>query len=291
MVIMRHRAKRQILVTENDPGPGVAVSTFAHEYPRGSHVPPHAHGADQLIYASRGVMEVTAGRRLWMIPPQFGLWIPTRTIHHIRMPEPVSMRTVYLRPALTGRATTCAVLHVTPFLRELIFEIVRVGRLRARNRMECALRDLLIAQLSQASSLPTGVALPRDARADAVARAVLEGSALRTSLAALCLSAGVSVRTLQRAFRKEVGLDFETWRRQVRLMKAIELLVAGRSVKEAAFRVGYQESNGLVALFRETFGRTPKAWISAIASRPSPIDGPKRLASGGRTVRPPASSR
>jgi AraC family transcriptional regulator of arabinose operon len=251
-------------VTQNDPGPGVAVSTFAHEYPGGSRVPSHAHGADQLIYASRGVMEVTAGRRLWMIPPHFGLWIPASTVHHLRMPESVSMRTVYLRPALTRRPATCAVLHVAPFFRELIFEIVRVGRLRVRHREEGALRDLLVAQLNHASSLPTGVALPRDARADAVARAVLEGAALKTSLAALCFSAGVSVRTLQRAFRKEVGLDFETWRRHVRLMKAIELLVAGCSVKEAAFRVGYQESNGLVTLFRATFGQTPKAWMSAI---------------------------
>ena len=47
-------------------------------------------------------------------------------------------------------------------------------------------------------------------------------------------------------------------------MKAVELLVAGQSVKEAAFHVGYQEPNALVTLFRQTFGRTPKAWISAI---------------------------
>jgi len=48
------------------------------------------------------------------------------------------------------------------------------------------------------------------------------------------------------------------------LTKAVELLVAGRSVKEAAFGVGYQESKALVARFRETFGLTPKAWMSAI---------------------------
>ena len=59
-------------------------------------------------------------------------------------------------------------------------------------------------------------------------------------------------------------MDFETWRRQVRLMKAVELLVVGHSVKAAAFGVGYQEPKALVALFRETFGITPKAWMSAI---------------------------
>jgi len=260
---MRQSRPNQTIVTENDPGPGIAVSTFAHDYPRGSYVPPHAHGSDQLVYASRGLMEVAADRRLWFIPPHFGLWIPARTIHRIRMPEPVSMRTLYLRPALTD-GNTCAVFHITPFLRELIFEIVRLGRLRLRNRVESACLDLLVAQLRNASAVPTGVGLPTDVRAEAVARAVLDQPGSRSSLRSLCVSAGVSVRTLQRIFRKDVGLDFETWRRQVRLMKAVELLVAGRSVKEASFQVGYHEPKALVVLFRQTFGRTPKAWISAI---------------------------
>src|SRR5262245_13092250 len=174
MVVMRHGLEPAALVREYDPTPGVAVATFAHDYPRGFHVPPHAHGSDQLVYASRGVMEVAADARLWMIPPHFGLWIPARTIHQLRMPEPVSMRTLYLRPALTGYWTTCAVFHITPFFRELIFEIVRMGRLRMRQRVERACRDLLVEQLRNASPVPTGVGLPRDPRANQVARAVLE---------------------------------------------------------------------------------------------------------------------
>jgi methylphosphotriester-DNA--protein-cysteine methyltransferase len=80
-----------------------------------------------------------------------------------------------------------------------------------------------------------------------------------------CAAAGVSVRTLERIFRREVGTNLETGRRQVRLMKAIELLFSGSSVKEAAFAVGYQQSNSLVGLFRRMLATTPKAWISALA--------------------------
>ena len=47
-------------------------------------------------------------------------------------------------------------------------------------------------------------------------------------------------------------------------MKAIEMLVAGCRVKEVAFAVGYQHSGAFVALFRQTFGITPKAWMSAL---------------------------
>ena len=255
---------RQLLVTENDPTPGVSVATHSREYPRGSRIPVHAHGSHQLVYASRGIMEVSSGRSLWKIPPHFGLWIPARIPHRIRMPEAVSMRTLYLRPAGSRLPVSCTVLHIGTFLRELIVEIVRVGRLRIRNRIECALRDLLVAELERASPVPTGINFPADSRAHSVAQIVMEDPGCPVSLKSMCVSAGVSVRTFERTFRREVGTDFECWRRQVRLMKAIEMLVAGYRVKEVAFAVGYQHPGAFVTLFRETFGTTPKAWVSGL---------------------------
>ena len=255
---------RHALVTENDPERGVSISTHAHDYARGSRVPEHAHGSDQLIYASRGMMEVAVGGNLWVIPPHFGLWIPARTRHQIRMPENVAMRTLYLRRGLTGLQPVCTVLHVGSLLRELIFETVRAGNLRIRNRIECALRDLLIAQLEIATPVPTGITFPKERRAAAIAQRILQNPGLHTSLASMCASAGVSVRTLERTFRREAGIDFKSWRRQVRLMKAIELLISGSSVKEVSSFVGYRQPTAFVALFKATFRITPKAWVSTL---------------------------
>jgi AraC-like DNA-binding protein len=248
-----------------DPKPGVSVATLSYEYPAGFRVPEHAHGSDQLIYAIRGVMEVSAGQIVWLIPPHFALWIPARTYHRIHMPGPVSMRTLYLRRGLVSALPAdCAVLHVTPLLRELTVEAVRIGQLHARNRQECALRDLLISHLEKASPVPTFVTLPKEPRALAVAQAVLANPARSKTLAALCADAGVSVRTIERAFQKDTGAGFESWRRQVRLMKAVELLVSGCSVKEVAFGVGYCRPSAFVEMFRRSFGTTPKAWMVAL---------------------------
>ena len=52
-------------------------------------------------------------------------------------------------------------------------------------------------------------------------------------------------------------------------MKAVELLAAGRSIKEGSFAVGYQQASTFVAMFRRSLGVTPKAWISALTARPS----------------------
>ena len=267
-MLLRHNIsllRQSNILTEYDPKRGVSVATLSYEYPSRFRVPEHAHGSDQLIYAVSGIMEVSSGQSMWLIPPHFALWIPARTHHWIHMPGAVSMRTLYLRANLTARREpVCSVLHVTPFLRELIVEIVRVGKLRMRNRYECALRDLLIAQLRRASPMPTFVTLPREKRALAVAQAILRNPAESKPMAILCSQAGVSVRTIEREFRKDVGTSFESWRRQARLTKAVELLVSGYSIKEVAGKVGYCQPSAFVEMFRRTFGTTPKAWISAL---------------------------
>lgn len=248
-----------------EPGRGVSVSSLAYEYPAGCLVPPHAHLSDQLIYATRGVMEVMVKQSYWLIPPQFALWIPAGTRHRIRMPSAVSMRTLYLRPGTAaGMPRHCAVLQVARLLREVIVEIVRRQRLRTRVPLHEALKTVLVANLSSSNRIQTSLALPRDRRAAAVARATMDDFVARRRFTELCQNAGASARTIQRIFLREVGSSFETWRRQARLMKAIELLVAGCSVKETASRVGYQQTGAFVVMFRATFGKPPQAWLASL---------------------------
>lgn len=264
---MRHNIlhMRQACITQYDPGPFVSISTLAYEYPALYRVPEHAHGSGQVIYAIHGVMEISVGQSYWLLPPQLALWIPPRTTHKIRMPGPVSMRTLFLRPSVARRMpASCTVLYVRPLLRELIVETVQIDRLFINNRRHCALRDLLISELESASPVLTSVTVPQDGRALAVAQRILDDPAQGRSLPALCATAGVSVRTVERVFQREVGVSFESWRRQVRLMKAIELLAAGCSLKEVAYKVGYERSSTLVTIFRQMMGTTPKSWAASL---------------------------
>ena len=174
------------------------------------------------------------------------------------------MRALYMRRALASISPTCTVLHAGGLLREIIVEIVRVGRLRKGWPVERALCEVLISELKRAPAIPTAIDLPNDRRALAVARAVMDSATVNTPLKSLCASVGVSVRTLERLYRRDIGSNFESWRRQWRLMKAIELLVAGHTVKRAAGAVGYRHAGAFVALFKNAFGATPKAWIQAL---------------------------
>jgi AraC-like DNA-binding protein len=264
IAFMRHGE----ILREYDPGRGVSVAALTYDYLAGYHVPEHKHGSDQLIYATQGVMEVFSEQSIWLVPPQFAVWIPSRIAHRIRMCSAVSMRTLYFRPGLVFRKSPGnSVLHITPLLRELIIEAVRLGRLRMKNRHECALRDLIKLYVAQASSAPIFVVMPTEPRAARVAQAIFEDPGHAPSLTCLCSNAALSVRTLQRIFQREVGTDPDSWRRQVRLTRAVNLLVSGCSVKEASFTVGYSQPSAFVAAFRHLFSSTPKAWVAALGPK------------------------
>lgn len=126
------------------------------------------------------------------------------------------------------------------------------------------MQALIVAELQRAVPIPSFVTLPKDRRAQLVAEAVMSSRDAAASLAVLSKSAGASVRTVERAFRRDTGLSFESWRRQFRLMIAIELLVDGATVKEVAFQVGYSQPSAFVQMFRSTLGATPRAWVSAL---------------------------
>ena len=251
MADMRHG----ILLREFDPPAGTAVSALAYEYRAGTRVGDHAHGADQLIYATKCIMEVSSEQRIWTILPQFALWIPAGTVHRTRVLGAVYMHSLYFRKRVVPRRPAQgSVLYVAPLLRELILQAVRRGRLKVRKRLDCALRDPLSAKLVRAT----------EPRALAVAHLIAQNLAHPRSLAQVCTEAGVSLRTVQRIYRREVGGDLEAWRRHVRVIQAIQLLVAGQSVKEVAYAVGYRHPSAFVQVFRGLFGKTPKAWTTAL---------------------------
>lgn len=242
-----------------EAGRGQLASSLSYEYPAGWRVPVHTHASDQLIYGVTGVMHVAISDVMWVLPPQFALWVPGNTAHGIFMPNSVSMRTLYFRPGLVNRRG-CDVIAVSALLRELILETTRLTRLSMRRPSDRAFCSVLTDQIERAQPMPTKAAMPRDARARRLAESTLLKPDGSGDLAAKCRSAGIGVRTLQRIFRRELGVDFETWRRQARVLKAVELLVDGARVKEISYAVGYRQPSTFVAMFRKSLGMTPKAW-------------------------------
>jgi AraC-like DNA-binding protein len=81
------------------------------------------------------------------------------------------------------------------------------------------------------------------------------------TLGELATAAGMTERTVARLFLKETGLTFGQWRRQLRLLAALERLGAGESVSNVALDVGYEDVSSFIAVFKAALGDTPARYF------------------------------
>lgn len=236
------------------------IRALAYDYPSGHRIAVHAHAEHQLVFAAAGVMTVQTPEGSWIVPPNRAVWVPAGVEHDIRMSGAVSMRTLYLPPALRspGLPRRCLVLEVTPLLREIVLAAVARGGLDPGRRGED--RHLLAVLVDEVRALPTRpmhVRVPHDERARRVATRVAREPGDGRPARALVAGSGASVRTIERLFRAETGMSLGAWRRQLRLGRALEMLAAGEPVTAVALESGYAGTSAFVSAFKACFGTTP----------------------------------
>jgi cupin domain len=79
--------------------------------PGGTIVGAHRHDGNQIVYASRGVLEVTTDAGTWIAPASRAIWVPVGTVHQHRAYGPTVLHTVGLAATanplrLTGSSAT-----------------------------------------------------------------------------------------------------------------------------------------------------------------------------------------
>lgn len=77
------------------------------------------------------------------------------------------------------------------------------------------------------------------------------------SVAALAKQCSVSVRKMHRHFLRQMGTNTKVWLADQRQAHALELLHAGFSVKETAFRLGYKHPTNFTREYKRHWGICP----------------------------------
>jgi len=216
----------------------------------------HRHAWHQLTFAVRGHLELVTDDARRVVPADRAVWVPAGTEHVEISRAPVSLRMIYIAPGATDIAPpTCRTIAVTPFLRELILHVSRLGALDRRRAEQARLVGVLFDLLQSADEIALELRSPVDPRARRFAELVAED--LAAPIAKLARRAGSSVRTLERCFLAETGTSIGAWRRRVRLFHALRRLEAGASVTDVALDAGYASASAFTAAFARQFGRTP----------------------------------
>ena len=235
------------------PGRSPLVRGLASDHPAGHVIETHAHSTHQVIHAASGILRVTSAAAVWVVPPGRAIWMPAGRPHALYCHTEVALRTVYLRAAPPGLGDACRVCSVSPLLREVLLRLADDPAAAGNPHLQA----LLFEELAASEALPLTLPHPADPRLRRLTAALLADPQDSRSLAAWAGVLGLSQRNLIRRFRAETGLTFREWRRQARLLAALERLGAGRPVTAVAFEVGYDSVSAFIAAFRETLGCTP----------------------------------
>lgn len=234
--------------------------THARDYGKSEVIAPHAHDRAQLIFAKSGVMRVTSEGGAWVVPPERAVWMPAGQPHAIRCASAVAMRTLYLDPGALADPVgdACRVLGVTPLLREIMVALCERALLPAR----AALLEVLLAELRTLDTLPLHLPEPASAPLRRLAGRLDAAPADARPAAAWAREAGLSQRTLLRRWQAETGMAFGRWRRQARLLVAIEQLAEGLPVTAVALDAGYESPSAFTATFRRALGVVPSRYFA-----------------------------
>ncbi len=234
------------------------VVALAGDYPSGYQIAPHRHARAQLVYASQGVMTVTAAAGSWVVPPQRAVWMPAGAEHGIRVNRAISMRSLYIRPdAAAGLPTACRVVNVSELLRALILRAMAVAPHYDEAGPDGRIMRVILDEIRALPSAPLHLPRARDARLLRVTEALRADPADPRPLGAWARAAGASPRTLARLFLAETGLGFRAWRQRARLLHALVALASGAPVTRVAFEAGYDSPSAFIAAFKRAFGTTP----------------------------------
>jgi AraC-like DNA-binding protein len=236
---------------------------------RAQHIPPrhffpeHSHTWHQMAYAISGALTVISEGGSLVISPEQAVWLPTGLRHKVGSLLGAEFRSLWIADE-TGRAlagTSPMVFAVSPLLKALIVEATAVEGQQDDDGYIGRITQLILDQLRRAHPLATSLPWPRDELLARLCEALYADPADPRGPEEWGKVLGLSARTIARRFAAETGMSLRSWRRRMRLFRAIELLGGGMDVTRTALELGYGSTSAFIYAFRLEMGSSPQVYM------------------------------
>ncbi|MBV7486289.1 AraC family transcriptional regulator [Bordetella sp. BOR01] len=229
---------------------------------RGITVPPHRHVQGMLLMVREGVSVVHGDEdALAMAPGRIG-WIPPGVLHEANWFGQARGLCVYVRADACDRLPArSTVWPASPLVEALLQRLASVPLGGLDRAHTAGMFEVLVAELRLSRQVRLPLPMPRDRRLRELALSLLDQPDDARGIDAWAQRLNMSSRTLMRRFRGETGVTLGQWRQQARLLRALELLAAGKPVTEVALAIGYESVSAFIGSFRNTYGVTPSQYF------------------------------
>ncbi|HHO8887768.1 TPA: AraC family ligand binding domain-containing protein, partial [Klebsiella pneumoniae] len=120
--------------------------------------PLHQHRKGQLILALHGAITCEVENAMWMVPPQYAVWIPGEIPHSNHVTVGAQLCFLFIEPQAVVMPECCCTLKIAPLCRELILALANKTDAQlcepATQRLTQVLFDELPQQPQEQMQLP-----------------------------------------------------------------------------------------------------------------------------------------
>lgn len=240
-------------------GPCVVAATRVLDRELSSEM--HRHARGQLFGSIKGLISVQVDDGVWIVPAIHAVWLPPHQAHCGRSHGPYHGWSAYVAEAacadLPKRPCT---IRVSGLLREAVLRLAGFPPGEPPSEAQSHICAVVLDEIRSLPAEAFGLPLPRDARLQRIARALMANPADARDIESWADFGALSSRTLSRRFVAETGFNFTAWRQRVRLLRSLEMLAEGMSVTAIAIDLGYASVSAYIGLFRRVFGETPASY-------------------------------
>ncbi|PIF45890.1 AraC-like DNA-binding protein [Chryseobacterium sp. 52] len=226
----------------------------------------HSHKKGQLVYVESGFQYITVDGRLYLLPQNHAAWIPPGAIHKTNShSEKIKLMTMFAdveKDSVFHHEIN--VFSVPPVLKEMIKYAERWSKNTRKNPDEILFLKALFNELPRfvEHSLKLHISLPKDKRLSKPIDYLHNHYREDFKIEDLSEVSLLSLRTLERIFKKETGITLNKYQQILRIIKSLELLSSGElTISETAYAVGYKSVQAFTRSFQAVMQFRPTDFI------------------------------
>lgn len=223
----------------------------------------HFHERSQLTFVEEGYQYFHIGQKIYLVPQNHVIWIPSSQKHRIASEsETVTLMVVLFKKI--PKNSFFKEVHVfpaPPVLKEMLLYASKWNKLLTEDAEQNNFMNAILTSLPNFCSENDFLQIPAptDFRLEPVCNFINIHFNRQISIEDLAEKGNMSSRSLQRIFKSETGISLKKYIQLIRIVKSIELINSKQlTLSEIAFKVGYKSLSAFTSSYLSVMKRRPQ---------------------------------
>lgn len=228
----------------------------------------HYHKRAQLVYVEKGFQYLHIDGRIYLLPQNHAAWIPSNLSHRTTtVSDNINLRTIfYSIDSENIFYDKLRIFSVPPVLREIISYSSKWSKIEQYSIEEEAFLNAIFVGLPSffKDAMTLNIVIPNDERLLQISNFIIDNIGNDLQVNTIAENYNMSLRSLERVFKKETTITISKYIQLVRIIKGIEFLSSGKyTVSQVAYLVGYKSLQAFSSSFFQILNKRPNEFLGA----------------------------